>query len=203
MKTPLSALFARVRLWLPPVVFLLANLALALFDRAVLATRSEALAENVRVASEELAGLAAERQRLGEREAQVRSAQLAARRLFDGWFARPEERLTAAIAEVKELARRAGLEIRALNYPSEQLVAYDLSRRAFVFGVEGTYAELRQLVYLIELTPSFLTLEQLSVGEAAEGGRLRADLRLSTLFVAEPSADNEARPSSRRPRGRS
>jgi len=98
-----------------------------------------------------------------------------------------------AIAEVKDLAARSGLEIRAISYPQQSLTDYGLVRRSFVFGVEGSYGALRQLVYLLELTPSFLTLESIRVGEVGTGGQLRAELSLSTLFVAEPEPAGKGR----------
>jgi len=192
MKTPFAVLAGRVRIWLPPLLFLLVNLGVVLFDRLVLAERATRLEANRTQLAAEHETLVRRRSELAVREAAVQAEQARRATLFAERFGRPEERLTAAIAEVKDLARRAGLDIRAISYPEERLVELGLARRSFVFSVEGSYAELRQLIYLIELTPSFLTLEQLSVGEAGASGNLRADLRLSTLFTAPESATPRA-----------
>jgi hypothetical protein len=99
-------------------------------------------------------------------------------------------RLTRIIAEVKELASRAGLSPSQITYPSEPLEDYGLRRRGFVFQVDGTYADLRKLVNLLELSDSFLTLEKVDLS-GADGGRLRIQLRLSTLFAADGSSPLE------------
>lgn len=114
--------------------------------------------------------------------------------LYQERFGTERDRLTGALREVRELATRSGLEPRSITYPEETLAEYGLLRRSFVFSVEGGYPELRTFLHLLELSPSFLTLDRVQVNERGGGG-LGIALRLSTLFAAEPAvADTEARP---------
>jgi len=91
-------------------------------------------------------------------------------------------RFTDAVRELKSLAERAGLVPRSISYPEEQLASYGLVRRSFVFSVEGSYAQLRSLLHMLELSRTFFVIEQISVSESQHGLTVR--LRLSTLFAS-------------------
>ena len=95
-------------------------------------------------------------------------------------------RLTAVIAEVKDLARRAGLEPRAISYPSEQVEEFDLSTRFMVFGVDGRYAQLRRLINFLELSDMFLVINEIGLSDHGADEKLRINLRVSTTFRGEP-----------------
>jgi Tfp pilus assembly protein PilO len=97
-------------------------------------------------------------------------------------FSSERRRLTAMVREVKDLATRAGLAPTSIRYPEEVFSEFGLTRRSVDFSVEGTYADLRTFLHLLELTPSFVTVDDLGVNER-DAGRLGISLRLSTLFV--------------------
>lgn len=88
--------------------------------------------------------------------------------LYDDHFSTRRQRLTGVTAEVKDLARRAGLVPRSITYPEEQIQQYGLIKRSFIFSVEGTYTDLRKFVNLLELSDSFLTLEDVSLAEEGQ-----------------------------------
>jgi Tfp pilus assembly protein PilO len=178
----------RIRVWLPALAFLAVNLGVLAWDRVVLAGRIGAVERRLERTTTEREEVARRARELAERRQAIEANRERRERLHREWFGTPEQRLTAAIAEVKDLAARSGLEIRAISYPQESLEEQGLVRRSFVFSVQGSYGALRQLVYLLELTPSFLTLESIKVAEAGTGGGLRADLDISTLFVTEERA---------------
>ena len=104
-------------------------------------------------------------------------------------FATERSRFTEQVRELKALAVRAGLEPDTIAYPQDQLLDFGLVRRSFVFSVVGGYGALRNLLHLLELSPSFLTVEEIGVSE--NRGQLAVQLRLSTLFEAVAS-DEEA-----------
>jgi hypothetical protein len=123
--------------------------------------------------------------------------------LYNDRFATESGRLTAVIREIKDLAGRAGLVPRTMSYPEEKLEDFDLVRRSFVFSVEGSYAELRTFLHLLEMTPSFVTVEQIRVGEQGSG-TLKISLRLSTLFSTAGGPETgapAARPTTAEPPG--
>ena len=104
--------------------------------------------------------------------------------LYRERFSTKQGRLTAVVREVRELASRAGLEPQSVSYPEEELEEYGLVRRSTVFSVDGRYADLRTFLHLLELTPSFVTIEQIRVAERP-GGTLGISLRLSTIFALD------------------
>ena len=100
------------------------------------------------------------------------------------------------IREVWELTSTVGLQPSSINYPEDPIVEYGLVKRTFSFTVRGNYAQLRRLINLLELTDSFLTLEEVQLAGRGSDAQLRIGLRLSTLFVddgrAEPDAEEAA-----------
>lgn len=123
--------------------------------------------------------------RLAERERQWITAttnEERLRALYRDRFATEAGRFTDTVRELKELAGRAGLEPAAIGYPRETLADFGLVRKSFVFGVAGSWADLRTFLHLLELTPTFLTIDQISVDDGAR--RLSVRLRLSTYFAA-------------------
>lgn len=113
--------------------------------------------------------------------------------LYREKFATEGERLTSMIREVKDLATRSGLEPASISYPEELIEEFGLVRRSFAFSVDGTYSDLRAFLHLLELTPTFVTVEQIRVGERSGGG-LGINLRLSTLFARRPESSSGGAP---------
>jgi Tfp pilus assembly protein PilO len=122
----------------------------------------------------------------------ARSSRVALAELYDDRFSTEAERLTRLITEVKRLAQLAGLEPASISYPEETLDEYGLVRMSLVFGVEGTYPQLRTLVNLLELSDLFLVLEQVSLRDSA-ASVLTISLQISTFFVREPLAASSAK----------
>ncbi|HEV7515443.1 MAG TPA: hypothetical protein VGR07_04015, partial [Thermoanaerobaculia bacterium] len=100
-------------------------------------------------------------------------------------FATRRQRLTEVTAEVQSLARRAGLDPRSISYPEQEIEDYGLVKRSFIFSVDGNYLALRKFLNLLELSDSFLTLEDAGLSETSKGEELRMNLTLSTLFTKE------------------
>ena len=106
------------------------------------------------------------------------------RRLYEEHLSTESERLTKILVEVKDLADQSGLTPSALNYQDEELESFDLKRKAFSFGVDGSYSNLRKLIHELEQSESFLTLEQIGLAETS-GNALQIRLRISTIFATE------------------
>lgn len=120
---------------------------------------------------------------------------------YEARLATEEERLTAIIAEVKRLARVAGLDPRRISYPTEEIADFGLVKRSMTFSVSGTYAQLRRLINLLELSDYFLTLRRVELrGADDRGSALRIQLEISTLFAMDPE---DTAPATDARRGRS
>lgn len=171
--------------WALPLALLAANVVwLVAFGsgnrvrESELARRLERVRQERAAAAEQLA--ARERLWIAANENRERVAALERDR-----FASERARFTDSVRELKDLAQRAGLDPGTFSYPSETLEQFGLARRSFVFAVEGSYASLRTFLNLVELSPSFLAVEQIDV-DLARGG-LAIRLRLSTLFTRADS----------------
>lgn len=181
----------RLSTWVPALLVFLVGLSLFGVYRLRYAGQVEMTAEAVTRGRQALASVRADRRHLEEDLEAILRTRQRLRDIYTDRLSTESRRLTRIIAEVKELARTSGLDPQAINYPDEPIEDFGLRKRSFVFGVEGTYAELRRLVNLLELSDSFLTLEEVRLVGGGDqrgnrgGGRLRIDLRLSTLFATE------------------
>lgn len=173
----------RAALWLPALLFFLLNAAALVVYQARFAGRAEVTQDELQTAKRQLGVLEAQHRRVADQLETVRGTRSAIVDFYDQRLATESERLTQIIAEVKELASRAGLTPRNISYPTQPLADYGLHKRSFVFRVEGRYADLRKLINLLELSDSFLTLEEVSLSGSSGGNRLSIGLRLSTLFA--------------------
>ena len=181
---------ANTRWWVPALVFLLANVLLLSAYRLVLAGQSQLRASRIERAQEELLRLRTERRQLEERIERVRASHEAIDDFYTERLSSENVRLTRILAEVRQLATNAGLAPTSFNYGKEEIEDHGLLRRSIDFNVEGSYLEFRRFVNLLELSDSFLTLEQVGLRESDESGNnLRITLSVSTLFTSPEAAD--------------
>jgi Tfp pilus assembly protein PilO len=188
MKTAFSRDLWRQHLWfwLGPLLLVAVNLTALVVYRQTFAGRVDQLEVAYEEDQARLRQVRSQRQQIGERVATAEQTRDAVQSLYRDTFGTERSRLTEMIREVKAHAYTAGFEVTRISYPEEQLEDYDLVRLAFVFTVEGSYANLRRFINALELADSFITLEQIQLRER-EGG-LAVNLQLSTLF-AEPDAE--------------
>ncbi|MFQ5526020.1 MAG: GspMb/PilO family protein [Thermoanaerobaculia bacterium] len=187
----MSAWVANLRFWLPGALFLALMLALlAVFG---LRFADEAKVARIRLErrTQELEAVRAKRLEAEGVVDRIRSSEEGLADFYGRRLSTERQSLTRIIAEIKELAGRAGIPPEALNYQRERLEGQDVSRRTVTFAVQGTYAQLRQLINFFELSDSFLVLDQVAISSnEIENAPLRINLTLSTLFTASaPAAD--------------
>lgn len=184
----------RLWIWLPALLFFLANATAFTIYRLGYAGQVQSLEANLEEVDKQLAPETQKSRILEQRLQKAKATEVGVRRLYDDVFATRSERLTRITTEVRTLARKAGLNPRTIAYPQREIEDYGLTKRSFVFPVDGTYVELRQFLNLLELSDSFLTLESITLSEegSEEGPELRMNLTLSTLFAEEPGAGESA-----------
>jgi Tfp pilus assembly protein PilO len=188
MRAPGEIWRQRLWIWVPALLFFLAN-------AGAFAVYKLGFAGNIKSLDDRLKELAQQHQELKDKSQQaatmialVRTNEAQVEQLYTDRLSTRSQRLTSVTAEVKKLAREAGLVPKAITYPEEEIQEYNLIKRSFVFSVEGTYAELRKLVSLLETSHSFLAIDEVTVVNNAEGQELRIDLTLSTLFANDADA---------------
>lgn len=181
----------RLWVWVPALLFFLANAVAFSVYRFGYADQVRSLENDLGEVQKQLQPLSLKRKELERRLQRAGAAEAAVKQLYDERFSTRSQRLTAVTTEVKTLARKAGLNPSALSYPQSDIEDYGLVKRSFVFPVEGTYQELRQFLNLLELSNSFLTLESITLAEAGadQGPELRMNLTISTLFSQEGGAE--------------
>jgi len=191
-----SSWLARPFLWGLPLLFVLVNAGVFAFYRTAYAGQVEVLQRRYESENKIYQELLAERQRLESYLERVTSSSVGMSELYLNVFSTEPERLTRARREIKELARRAGLDPTALSYSRQALSDVHLHRLGIRFGVEGTYEQLRQLINLFELSDQFLILEQVSLNKTGSAGGadplLSINLSLSTIFTDEELARRAA-----------
>ena len=182
------------RLWVPAAVFLLVNVAFLAGYRLVLADDAELGRGILERRESELARVRELREGLDRAWEETQSTQVDLDSFYTQRLATEEQMLTAVIANVKDLAARAGLVPAAIGYDKETIERQDLVQRNLDFRVEGSYDQLRQLINFLELSDSFLVLEEVRLGTAGDdSGRLGIDLRISALFADEAALSDEER----------
>ncbi len=175
----------RWRTWVPALAFFLLNLGALAIYQFVYAGRVDQLAGRVEKLRANLHGLAAQRGELEAKAELVEGNRARIAELYRDRFSTERERLTKTLAEFKALATRAGLRPETISYPEQDLAQFGLVKKSIVFGVSGDYASLRQLLHLLDLSPTFFTLEEVRLNGAQGGQGLDMALRMSTLFVNE------------------
>lgn len=172
-----------LRSWLPPLLVFLVALTGLLVYRLALASEARAGGRQIERREAEVLRLTQDRERTEGLVEQLRSNQQSIERFRREQLATEAERLTLVIAEVKELARRAGVEPSSIRYPQERVGEVSLTRRLIRFSVDGDYAGLRRFINFLELSDQFLTLEEVSLtGRSGESSALRIGLTVSTIF---------------------
>jgi|JI10StandDraft_1071094.scaffolds.fasta_scaffold64463_4 hypothetical protein len=178
----------RLWIWLPPAVALAAaTLYLVSLERGV-RSQGATLASRLEVAQREHGQASAALARLEALDTSARATREQMARLMEEKFATESGRFTSLVREIKQLAEHAGLDPKEIGYPEEAFADLGLVRRSFVFTVQGSYVNLRAFLYLLELSPSYVTVDSIEVRELAGAKGLGVDLRLSTFFAAPPPA---------------
>ena len=174
----------RLWIWVPALLFFLANAAFAVYELGY-AGRIDSLNDTLSTQQAQIRDLGNKRKQMETMIARVQSNEAQVQQLYTDRLSTRRLRMTSVNDEVKKLAREAGLVPQAISYPEEEIEEYNLIRRSFNFSVQGTYAGLRKFVNLLEASHSFLSVDEASVANSSDGPELRIDLSLSTLFARD------------------
>jgi Tfp pilus assembly protein PilO len=182
----LALWWQRRRIWLPAASLVLLGLVLLAGYELVLAGRLGLQSGALASRRQELDDLTGQRRETEALVATGRSTRAAIAELYDKRLGSEASRLTAVMLEVKHLTRQAGLSgMEAITYHDEPVQGLPLLKKSITFSLQGSYDQLRAFIDLLELSPSFLSLDEIRVhgGDANDQGRLRLQVRLSTLFL--------------------
>lgn len=186
MRNPGEIWRQRIWIWVPAVLFFLLNAGAFSVYKLGYAGQVQSLEGELGRRRQELDKLSEEGRQQQARLAQIRTNQQEEAQLYQ-IFSTRSQRLIAVTGEFKDLARQAGLEPQTISYNEDEIEDYGLIKRSWSFSVEGTYLELRRFISLLEKSPSFVTLEEVTLAEGSDQQtpELRMTLALSTLFSEE------------------
>jgi hypothetical protein len=184
-----------LRLWLLPAVFFLLMVAFLTLFGLKFADEAQVARNRLARRTEELDTMRAQRELVEGTVGRIRASEEGLADFYGRRLSSESQALTRIIAEIKDLCDRAGIPPTSLSYEKQSLEGQDVFRRTITFAVNGSYAQLRQLINFIELSDSFLILDQVGLrGNDVEGTQLRISLRLSTLFALTVPPEDGAPP---------
>jgi len=174
----------RLWIWLPALLFFLANVGAFAVYKLGYAGRVESLQEELDTQRQTLGQLAAQQRASQAMLTRVQTNEQQVAQLYADRLSPRSRRLTAITTEVKAMAKKAGLEPRAFSYPEEEIQKFRLIKRSYIFSVKGTYSELRRFISQLEASRSFISLDEVTVNSNdSSGAELSISLKLSTLFA--------------------
>lgn len=187
--------------WLPAAVFVLLGVALLAGYELAVVGRLGLQAGALESRQKELDETTAKRRQTEALVQRARATRAAIDELYDKRLGSEAARLTAVMLEVKHLASQAGLSgIEAITYGDEEVRELPLIKKSITFAATGSYEQLRAFINLLELSPSFMSLDEIRVEGGEAGSRLHLQVRLSTMFL-DPEAGREPAPAAPLPRG--
>ncbi|HYM61123.1 MAG TPA: hypothetical protein VEZ11_09550 [Thermoanaerobaculia bacterium] len=102
------------------------------------------------------------------------------------------ERFTALINELKRVEAASQMTPRANSFSRTEVKGVSASSVAeasavgISFNVQGNYQQARRLINLLELSPQFVIIDQISLASSGND-QLTLDIRLKTLFREVPA----------------
>ena len=173
----------RLWIWVPALLFFLANVVAFAIYTVGYGGRLDALDRTLKGQEETLNTLKTDQRDAQAMLTRVRTNEQQVEQLYAERLSTRSRRLTGITAEVQALAQKAGLVPRTVTYPERDIEEFGLIQRSFIFTVQGTYTELRRFINLIEASRSFLTIDEVRVSGNEENPELDISIQLSTLFA--------------------
>jgi len=180
-------------------VLLFANIGFFFTYRVQYQSRLQALDDRLAQAEGQLEQARTARVRAEQTYRSYKQIETDVDRIYNQHWATQSERLTAMISEVKRLTVASSLVPTTVTYSQNAVAAKKQLRGAtnaprrvqrdsigatevgITFGVHGTYAQVRRLINLLELSDQFVIISQIGLS-AREGQVLDLNLLIKTLF---------------------
>lgn len=175
-------------------VLLAANTFFFFTYRVQYQSRLDALDSRLETAGRELEEARAARIRNERTLQSYRKSEADVMKVFNEHWSTQTERLTDLIVEVKRLAVASSLVPPTYSFDRGATKRVMTGRRdslgasevGVAFTVNGTYAQARRLINLLELSRQFVIIDEITL-TAAEAQSLTLNLHIKTLFRDEPT----------------
>jgi Tfp pilus assembly protein PilO len=171
--------------WLPVVLFAVANLAVYVWLSSETIGRKAALEASVDTLQQTIARLEKARDRAADDRRAVEALQLDVDRMYDEVFASLDDRLTAILRAVGDATREAGVRPATFSYSATEEKDLGLWRFQISFAFEAQYRQVRRLLDALAESPQFLIVDRISFtgDEDARSQDLRISLAVSTYLA--------------------
>ncbi|TYO98738.1 type IV pilus assembly protein PilO [Geothermobacter ehrlichii] len=94
-----------------------------------------------------------------------------------------QDELSALVGDLFAMARKAGLDIKAVDYRPKPLPEQGLIEYALSFSVAGEYGQVKRFIYLIEKSERLVVVDQLNLDRGRKDeGTVRLSIRMTTYF---------------------
>ena len=171
-------------------VLLLANAVFFFTYRVQYENRLSALESDKHAAEQRLEQLRARRAQTERQIATYRKAQAEIATIYNQRWSTLPERFTALVNEVKRLETASQLIGRSHGFAqsekdTKEAAGLGTNVVTISFSVQGTYAQVRRLINLLELSDQFVIIDSISLGAnngTAADRTLTLNIRLKTLF---------------------
>lgn len=142
------------------------------------------------------AGLEAARQRKAAAEQTLtgyKTTTADIQRIYEDVWSTPQQRLTAMILEIRDLETRSRMIPRATSFnQSVEKKEFGTTAMSITFAVQGTYAQVRQLINMLELSSHFVVIDQVTLTDTADETQLlNLNIQLKTLFHEKPDPEQQ------------
>jgi Tfp pilus assembly protein PilO len=106
---------------------------------------------------------------------------------FTDDFLFPKEKIASELLlELDQISAEAGLTRNRVGYRLDQEAVFGLQRMVITLPVEGSYANIRNFLNMLESHEKFIIIDSMALVSEREGtGTIRLDVSLSTLFPAQ------------------
>ena len=107
--------------------------------------------------------------------------------LFTDDFLFPKEKIASELLqELDQISAEAGLTRNRVGYHLDQESLFGLQRMVITLPVEGSYANIRNFLNMLESHAKFIIIDSMALISEREGaGTIRLDVVLSTLFPTQ------------------
>ncbi|MET0551573.1 MAG: GspMb/PilO family protein [Vicinamibacteria bacterium] len=164
----------------------LVNLVAFLAYTAPRAARKRDVAARTAALDTELASQRTQVQELRERAETISANRRDARAFIDAQVGGVDASVVPILTEVESLARKQGLQVGRQSFAREVVKGLPVERFGIVMPVEGGYRQITGLVGELEASPTFVTLDKVSVRTSGTtgGAEVGLDMEFSFYFRA-------------------
>ncbi len=116
-------------------------------------------------------------------------------RIYDEVWSTPQQRLTSMILEIRDLENRSRMIPRSTSF-SQTVEKKEFGTRSMsmTFAVQGTYAQMRQFINLLELSEHFVVIDQVALTDTSNDSQLlNLNIQIRTLFREVPEQSELSR----------